>query len=111
MNRDTWTINNENFELLLDACVDNEKLTDKKFSIGQDLWTEEIPDLIFNNEEPQKEYNSFKEDLIILFSEPTVDEIFINAKIGEESEYEQKGISQPIIIRKIEEYIVDEIIE
>lgn len=111
MDRDIWTISNENFELLLDACVDDEKITDKKFSIGEDLWTEEIPDLVFKDEKPQKEYDNFKDDLIILFSEPTVNEIFINAKIGEESEYDQKGISQPIIIRKIEEYIVDEIIE
>ena len=111
MNRDIWTINNENFELLLDASVDDNKLTDKKFSIGHDLWTNEIPSLKFNDENAQKEYENFVSDLVILFTEPTVNEIFIDAKIGEESEYNQKGISQPVIIRKIEEYIVDEIIE
>ena len=37
------------------------------------------------------------------------DEVFINAKIGEESEY--VNAKNPLVIRKIEEYSVDEIIK
>jgi hypothetical protein len=44
-----------------------------------------------------------------LFTEPSVDEVFIEAKLGEESEY--LNCKNPLIIRKIEEYSVDEIIE
>ena len=46
----------------------------------------------------------------MLFLEPQVNEVFINAKIGEESEYDNPNISTPLIIRKIEEYDVDEIL-
>jgi hypothetical protein len=46
-----------------------------------------------------------------LFLEPQVNEVFINAKIGEESEYKNPSISTPLIIRKIEEYDVDEILD
>ncbi len=111
MNRDVWTINNKNFKLFLDACVDNDIVSDKKFSIGSDLWTNEIPCLAFSDSETQKQYDHYVSDLINLFTEPTVDEIFINAKIGEESEYYREGLFESIFIRKIEEYVVDEIIE
>ena len=59
----------------------------------------------------QKEYDEFREDILTLFLEPQVNEVFINAKIGEESEYDNPNISTPLIIRKIEEYDVDEIID
>jgi hypothetical protein len=38
-----------------------------------------------------------------------VNEVFIDAKLGEESEY--LNCKNPLLIRKIEEYSVDEIIE
>ena len=44
-----------------------------------------------------------------LFTEPGVDKVFIDAKLGEESEYINS--ENPLVIRKIEEYSVDEIIE
>lgn len=75
------------------------------------MWTSRIPELKFNDKTTQKEYGCFTEDLILLFSEPTFNEIFIDAKIGEESEYSTKSISNPLIIRKIEKYEVEEIIE
>ena len=62
------------------------------------------------NERIQKEYNEFRNDIFTLFLEPQVNEVFINAKIGEESEYDNSSISTPLIIRKIEEYDVEEIL-
>ena len=109
MDRAVWIILNENFSLTLDSEIKDRKITDKKFSPGEDIWTEEIPRLGFSNEEVQNDYNDFINDIITLFTEPSVDEIFINAKIGEESEY--LNAKSPLLIRKIEEYSVDEIIE
>ncbi|WP_405304149.1 hypothetical protein [Methanobrevibacter sp.] len=109
MDRAVWIILNKDFSLTLDGEIKNEKLTDKKFSPGEDIWTEELPRLGFSNEEIQKDYDDFIGDIITLFTEPLVDKVFINAKIGEESEY-VNGKS-PLLIRKIEEYSVDEIIE
>ncbi|WP_407393774.1 hypothetical protein [Methanobrevibacter sp.] len=109
MERAVWIILNENFSLTLDSEIRNGKITDKKFSPGEDLWTEEIPRLGFSDEKVQKEYDEFVSDLISLFGEPTVDEVFIDAKLGEESEYIHA--KNPLVIRKIEEYDVDEIIE
>ncbi len=109
MDRAVWIILNENFSLTLDSEIKDGKITDKKFSPGEDIWTEEIPRLGFSNEEVQNDYNDFINDIITLFTEPSVDEIFINAKIGEESEY--LNAKSPLLIRKIEEYSVDEIIE
>ena len=43
--------------------------------------------------------------------EPQANEVLINAKIGEESEYDNPAVSTPLIIRKIEEYTVEEIID
>ena len=48
---------------------------------------------------------------MMLFSDSLFDKIFIDAKIGEESEYGSNILKTPLIIRKIEEYTVDEIIE
>lgn len=67
--------------------------------------------LRFKEESYQEEYNSFNSDLMMLFSDPLFDKIFIDAKIGEESEYGSNILKTPLIIRKIEEYTVDEIIE
>lgn len=111
MNRAVWIILNANFSLTLDGEIKNEKVIDKKFSPGEDIWTDEIPRLGFSDETVQKDYDDFISDLITLFSEPQADQVFIDAKIGEESEYANNSISSPIIIRKIEEYSVDEIIE
>lgn len=111
MNRAVWIILNANFSLTLDGEIKNEKVVDKKFSPGEDIWTDEIPRLGFSDETVQKDYDDFISDLITLFSEPQADQVFIDAKIGEESEYANSSISSPIIIRKIEEYSVDEIIE
>lgn len=99
---------NKNFSLTLDSEIDDEKLIDKKFSPGEDIWTEEIPRLGFSNENVQKDYDNFIDDIITLFTEPGVDKVFIDAKIGEESEY--INAKTPLLIRKIEEYSVDEII-
>ncbi len=111
MKRAVWTIHNKNFELTLDGEIKDSKIIDKKFTIGSDIWTNTIPELKFSDEKPQKEYENFVNDIILLFSELTFNEIFINAKIGEESEYNAKSISEPLIIRKIEKYEVEEIIK
>lgn len=109
MERAVWIILNKNFSLTLDGEINNEKVTDKKFSPGEDIWTSEIPRLGFSSEEVQKDYDDFISDIITLFAEPSVNEVFINAKIGEESEYING--KAPLLIRKIEEYSVDEIIK
>ena len=109
MDRAVWIILNKDFSLTLDSEIQNEKIIDKKFSPGEDIWTEEIPHLGFSSEDVQKDYDNFINDIIALFSEPNADKVFIDAKIGEESEY--LNAKSPLLIRKIEEYSVDEIIE
>jgi hypothetical protein len=100
---------NQNFSLTLDGEIKNNKVTDKKFSPGEDIWTGELPRLGFSDEKVQKDYDDFISDIVTLFSELSADEVFIDAKIGEESEY--VNCKNPLLIRKIEEYSVDEIIE
>ncbi len=108
MERAVWIILNKNFSLTLDGEIKDGKVVDKKFSPGEDIWTNEIPRLGFSDENAQKDYDEFTSDIFTLFSEPGVDEVFIDAKIGEESEY--VNAKNPLLIRKIEEYSVDEII-
>lgn len=108
MERAVWIILNKNFSLTLDGEIKDKKVIDKKFSPGSDIWTDELPRLGFSDENVQKDYDDFLSDIFTLFSEPTVDEVFIDAKIGEESEY--LNCRNPLVIRKIEEYSVDEII-
>lgn len=108
MERAVWIILNKNFSLTLDSEIKDNKICDKKFSPGGDVWTNEVPRLGFGDEDVQKEYDDFISDIITLFSEPSADSVFIDAKIGEESEYINS--KNPLIIRKIEEYDVDEII-
>ncbi|MBO6123773.1 MAG: hypothetical protein J6P09_08025 [Methanobrevibacter sp.] len=108
MERAVWIILNKNFSLTLDGEILNEKVVDKKFSPGNDLWTSELPRLGFSDEKIQKDYDEFITDILTLFSEPTINEVLINAKLGEESEY--LNCENPLLIRKIEEYSVDEII-
>ena len=108
MERAVWIILNKNFSLTLDGEIKDGKVVDKKFSPGEDIWTNEIPRLGFSDENAQKDYDEFTSDIFTLFSEPGVDEVFIDAKIGEESEYVNS--KNPLLIRKIEEYNVDEII-
>ena len=57
-----------------------------------------------------QEYDNFISDLLMLLSEPNVDHVFIDAKIGEESEYDTSATYEPVIIRKIEDYEVEKII-
>lgn len=109
MERAVWIILNENFSLTLDSEIKDKKVVDKKFSPGGDIWTEELPRLGFSDETVQKDYDEFLSDITALFSEPIADEVFIDAKIGEESEY--LNSKKPLLIRKIEEYSVDEIIK
>lgn len=109
MERAVWIILNKNFSLTLDGEILNKKVVDKKFSPGNDIWTNELPRLGFSDENVQKEYNDFITDVLTLFSEPKVNDVFIDAKIGEESEY--NNCKDTILIRKIEEYTVDKIIE
>ena len=109
MERAVWIILNKNFSLTLDGEIKNNKLIDKKFSPGEDIWTSELPRLGFSDEKVQKDYDAFISDILTLFTEPDVDKVFIDAKIGEESEY--INAKTPLVIRKIEEYSVDEIIE
>ncbi len=109
MERAVWIILNSNFSLTLDSEIKDEKIVDKKFSPGGDLWTSELPQLGFSDESIQRDYDNFISDIIALFTEPSVDKVFIDAKIGEESEY--VNAKEPLVIRKIEEYNVDEIIE
>lgn len=109
MERAVWIILNKNFSLTLDGEIKEDKVTDKKFSPGNDIWTHELPRLGFSNEQVQKDYDDFISDILTLFSESDVDKVFIDAKLGEESEY--INAKTPLVIRKIEEYSVDEIIE
>lgn len=109
MDRAVWIILNKNFSLTLDGEITNGKIADRKFSPGSDIWTDELPRLGFSDEKVQKDYEEFISDIIMLFAEPQADEVFINAKLGEESEY--LFSKNPLVIRKIEEYSVDEIIE
>ena len=109
MERAVWIILNENFSLTLDSEIYDGRIVDKKFSPGEDIWTNEVPRLGFSDENIQKSYDEFVNDIFSLFSEPGVDKVFIDAKIGEESEY--LNAKNPLLIRKIEEYSVDEIIE
>ncbi|MBE6497692.1 MAG: hypothetical protein E7Z81_05395 [Methanobrevibacter sp.] len=109
MERAVWIILNKNFSITLDSEIKDNKITDKKFSPGQDIWTNELPRLGFSDETVQRDYDDFLTDIMTLFTEPSVDEVFIEAKLGEESEY--LNCKNPLIIRKIEEYSVDEIIE
>ena len=108
MKRAVWIILNQNFSLTLDGEIKDKKVVDKKFSPGSDIWTNELPRLGFSDENLQKDYDNFISDIMTLFSETSVNEVFINAKIGEESEYINS--KNPLVIRKIEEYDVDEII-
>ena len=108
MERAVWIILNINFSLTLDGEIKDDMVIDKKFSPGEDIWTNEIPRLGFSDENVQNDYDEFISDIFTLFTEPTVDEVLINAKIGEESEY--LNCKNPLLIRKIEEYSVDEII-
>ena len=109
MERAVWIILNKNFSLTLDSEIKEDKICDKKFSPGNDIWTNELPRLGFSSESIQNDYEEFTSDILTLFSENGVDDVFINAKIGEESEY--VNAKNPLIIRKIEEYSVDEIIQ
>lgn len=109
MDRAVWIILNKDFSLTLDSEIKDGKIIDKKFSPGSDIWTDEIPRLGFSDSEIQNDYDNFINDIITLFTEPDADEVFIDAKIGEESEYIHA--KSPLLIRKIEEYSVDEIIE
>lgn len=108
MERAVWIILNKNFSLTLDGEIKNNKVTDKKFSPGQDLWTNELPRLGFSDEKVQKDYDDFISDIMSLFAEPLSDKVLIDAKLSEESEY--LNSKNPLVIRKIEEYSVDEII-
>lgn len=108
MDRAVWIILNKNFSVTMDGEIKDNKITDRKFSPGSDIWTDELPQLGFSDENIQKDYDDFISDIIALFSEPGADEVFVDAKIGEESEYVNAKI--PLVIRKIEEYSVDEII-
>ncbi|MBE6502765.1 MAG: hypothetical protein E7Z76_00520 [Methanobrevibacter sp.] len=109
MERSVWIILNKNFSITIDGEIKNNKVEDKKFSPGSDIWTNELPRLGFSDEKVQKDYDNFITDIITLFAEPSINEVLIDAKIGEESEY--INCKTPLIIRKIEEYSVDEIIK
>ena len=109
MERGVWIILNGNFSITLDCEIKNQKIIDKKFTLGNDIWTCELPQLVFSDENIQNDYNTFINDILMLFTEPSVDKVFIDAKIGEESEY--VNAKSPLLIRKIEEYSVDEIIK
>lgn len=108
MERAVWIILNRNFSLTLDGEIKDGKVRDKKFSPGNDIWTDEIPRLGFSDENVQNDYDEFVSDILLLFAESGADKVFIDAKIGEESEY--VNAKSPLLIRKIEEYSVDEII-
>ena len=53
MDRSVWTINNRHFTLILDAKTESGKVSDRKFSPGEDIWTNEIPQLKFEDENTQ----------------------------------------------------------
>ena len=58
MDRSVWTINNKHFTLILDAKTEHGKISDRKFSPGEDIWTSEIPQLKFEDDNIQKEYDN-----------------------------------------------------
>lgn len=109
MERAVWIILNEYFSLTLDGEIDDNQVVDKKFSPGNDIWTNELPRLGFSDEKVQKDYDNFLKDIFSFFAEAQANEVLIDAKLGEESEY--INCEKPLVIRKIEEYSVDEIIE
>lgn len=109
MERAVWIILNEYFSLTLDGEIDDNRVVDKKFSPGNDIWTNELPRLGFSDEKVQKDYDDFLKDIFSFFAELQANEVLIDAKLGEESEY--INCEKPLVIRKIEEYSVDEIIE
>ena len=45
MERAVWIILNKNFSLTLDSEIKEDKICDKKFSPGNDIWTNELPRL------------------------------------------------------------------
>ena len=106
MNRAVWIILNKDFSITIDGEISNNIVIDKKYSPGEDIWTYELPRLGFSDENVQKDYDDFIKDILLFFTEPQANQVMIDAKIGEESEYIQS--KNPLIIRKIEEY---EIIE
>ena len=75
MQRAVWIILNKNFSITLDGEIKNNKVTDKKFSPGGDIWTNELPKLGFSDENIQKEYDDYIEDILTLFSEPGADNV------------------------------------
>ena len=87
-----------NLKSLLSPDFEIATLIKPQFEAGK----EDVGNGIIKDEKVQKEYDEFREDILTFFLEPQADEVLINAKIGEESEYREK-----IIIRKIEEYAVD----
>ena len=54
MDRSVWTINNKHFTLILDAKTESGKVSDRKFSPGEDIWTNEIPQLKFEMKIPKR---------------------------------------------------------
>ena len=77
MERAVWIILNNNFSLTLDSEIKDGKVVDKRFSPGNDLWTTEIPQLRFSDENIQNDYNDFVFDIVALYvfifnSPPTV---------------------------------------
>ena len=68
MERAVWIILNNNFSLTLDSEIKDGKVVDKRFSPGNDLWTTEIPQLRFSDENIQNDYNDFVFDIVALFA-------------------------------------------
>ena len=119
MERAVWIILNNNFSLTLDSEIKNGKIERKpvkSLEFGVDgSYNVDYASINANgvkspnNDSFQKDYDIFISDIMTLFTEPSVDTVFIDAKLGEESEYVNS--KEPLVIRKIEEYTVDEIIE
>ena len=85
MERSVWIILNKNFSITIDGEIKNNKVEDKKFSPGSDIWTNELPRLGFSDEKVQKDYDNFITDIITLFAEPSINEVLIDAKILKKS--------------------------
>ena len=75
MERAVWIILNKNFSLTLDGEMKDGKVIDKKFSPGNDIWTNELPRLGFSDENVQKDYENFISDIIMFFTETDADKV------------------------------------
>ena len=67
MERAVWIILNKHFSLTLDGEMADGKVIDKKFSPGEDIWTNELPRLGFSDENIRIDHNAVSYDINCIF--------------------------------------------